>query len=93
MAIKRWRATERRVCKLLGMEHVGGPGQPDCSSGADIAEVKDQRRLVSKSQMQAIIDKPWAEDLPLIVVSTSGFTQGAAKLDDEYEDVWLYEMS
>lgn len=41
--IERWRATEKEICRLLGKKHIGGPGQPDCSGGGEVVEVKAQR--------------------------------------------------
>ncbi len=79
MSMKRWQATEKQVCKLLGKSHIGGPSAPDCSDGVEIVEVKHQRRAVDRSQMKEIISKPWV-DRPLLVAATSRFTPGARKL-------------
>lgn len=80
MSMKRWQATEKQTCKVLGKRHIGGPGAPDCSDGSTVVEVKHQRRPVNKTQMREIADKPWVKDRPLIVAVTSGFTPGARRL-------------
>lgn len=91
--VNKWRMTEQRVCEWLGAEHIGGPGQPDCRRGALVVEVKDwESRRVNRRDLQAIIDKPWVkENDTLIVYSSSGFTDGARELADEYDGVYLFE--
>lgn len=90
--IRRWQATERQVCRALGKTHLGGPGQPDCSGGGELVEVKDQERRVSGHQMESLLEKPWAKDQPLIVASTSGFTRLARDIAAEEGDVFLYKI-
>jgi hypothetical protein len=90
--IERWKATEKEVCKLLGKRHLGGPGQPDCSGGGEVVEVKAQRHRVNQWEMKEILEKPWAQGKPLIVASTSGFTPGAKEVAKLEGDVWLYKV-
>lgn len=92
MAVERWRGTEKDICKALGKRHVGGPGAPDCSGGGEVVEVKAQRKRVDQWQMREILEKPWSQEKPLIVASTSGFTPGARRLAAEHEDVSLYKV-
>lgn len=91
MTQERWRGTEKQICKVLGKRHLGGPGEPDCRGGGEVVEVKHQQRPVNRSQMKDIVDKPWAQDRPLIVASTSGFTPGARRLAGK-EEVHLYKV-
>ncbi len=90
--IERWKATEKKVCKVLRKRHLGGPGRPDCSGGGEVVEVKAQRHRVNQSEMKEILAKPWAQAKPLIVASTSGFTPGAKKVASRKADVWLYKV-
>ncbi len=90
--MERWRATGKEICKELGKRHVGGPGQPDCRGGGEVVEVKHQQRPVNRSQMRDILDKPWGQDHPLVIASTSGFTPGARRLAGKHEDVHLYKV-
>jgi hypothetical protein len=92
MAVERWRGTEKDVCRALGKRHVGGPGQPDCRGGGEVVEVKHQKRPVNQWQMREIVEKPWAEGMPLIVVSTSGFTPGARRMGNR-EDVSMFKLN
>lgn len=89
--MEHWHGTEREICKALGKKHLGGPGEPDCSGGGEVVEVKDQERRLSKSQMREIVNKSWAQDKPLVVVSTSGFTDGAKHIARRHGDVHLYK--
>ena len=91
MKLKHWQSTEIKICRALGKKHIGGPGQPDCSGGGEVVEVKDHARNISKFQMKAIDGKRWAQDKPLIVVSTSGFTDGAKRIAKRHSDVHLYK--
>jgi hypothetical protein len=86
-----WLVTEREVCRLLGAEHVGGRGQPDCRRGAAVIEVKDHRRKVCPDVIRRTMKKPWARGLPLIVVSRSGFSDRAVQFAREHAQVFLYE--
>jgi len=70
---------------------LGGPGRPDCSGGGEVVEVKDQERRLSKTQMRDIMEKRWAESKPLIVVSTSGFSDGAKRIARRHGDVHLFK--
>jgi len=90
--IDRWKAAEKEICRLLRKKHVGGPGQPDCSGGGEVVEVKAQRHRVNQWQMREILSKPWARGIPLIIASTSGFTPGAKELAAERSNVWLYKV-
>jgi len=91
MKSNHWQGTERKVCQALGKKHIGGPGQPDCSGGGEVVEVKDQERRVSKTQMRDIVSKRWVGHKPLIVVSTSGFSDGAKRIARRHGDVHLYK--
>jgi len=92
MAVKQWLAKEKEICKLLGKHHLGGPGQPDCSGGGHVVEIKHQQRPMNRSQMRDTVEKSWAEDKPLIVASTSGFTPGARRLAGGYEDLHMFKI-
>jgi hypothetical protein len=91
MKQKHWEGTERNICAALGKRHLGGPGRPDCSGGGEVVEVKDQERRLSKTQMRDIVEKRWAEDKPLIVVSTSGFSDGAKRIARRHGEVHLFK--
>lgn len=90
MSVKSWEATEKQVCRLLRAEHVGGPGQPDCRLGAGVVEVKDHKDKVDRSILRTTAEKPWARGLPLIVVSTSDFTDGAIAFAKDRGNTFLY---
>src|SRR2546427_299240 len=92
MSVERWFAEEKDICKLLGRRHIGGPGQPDCRGGGEVVEVKHKQRPMNRSQMKETLDKPWAQGVPLIVTSRSGFTPGARRLAYKYEDVTLFTV-
>lgn len=91
MKMNHWRGTEREVCAALGKRHLGGPGRPDCSGGGEVVEVKAQERRVTKFQMREIMEKRWAQSKPLIVASTSGFSEGAKRIAKRHPDVHLYK--
>ena len=91
MAQERWRGTEKQICKVLGKRHLGGPGEPDCRGGGEVVEVKHQKRPMNQSQMKDTVHKRWAQDQPLIVASTSGFTPGARRLAVK-EGVHLFKI-
>ncbi len=91
MKEKHWQGTEREICRALGKRHLGGSGQPDCSGGGEVVEVKDQERRLSKTQMREIAGKRWAQGKPLIVVSTSGFSDGAKRIARRHSDVHLFK--
>jgi hypothetical protein len=91
MPVVDWRAAEEEICKILGAEHVGGPGQPDCRCGAAVVEVKHHTKRVGPNIIRRTMAKPWARGLPLIVVSTSGFSIRAISFAQEHTDVFLYE--
>ena len=93
MPFDTWQGTEREVCKHLGMDHLGGPGRPDCSDGAYVVEVKDHTRRIGVATVRSILEKEWAQDLPVIIVSASGFTEPALQLAEEYEDVLLFHWT
>ncbi len=84
-----WKHEEQETCKLLDMEHLGGPGRPDCGDGDSIVEVKDYKRKLHKGDIARILDKDWARDGPLSIVSTSGFTTSALEYASGYDDVEL----
>lgn len=79
--VQPWQNAERRTCRNLNLEHVGGPGAPDCTDGESIVvDVKHQERDVSLSQLADISRKPWARGKKLLVVATNGgFTEEATE--------------
>ena len=91
MVIKDWLAAEKEVCRLLRAEHVGGPGQPDCRRGAAVVEVKHHNKRIGPDIIRRTMEKPLAQGVPLIVVSTSGFSARAVAFAQEHADVFLYE--
>lgn len=78
------------MCRLLGAEHVGGRGQPDCRLGAAVVEVKHHNKRVGADIIRRTMAKPWAHGLPLIVVSTSGFSDRALAFAQQHTNVFLY---
>lgn len=90
MVIKEWQAAEEEVCRLLGAKHVGGPGQPDCRLGAVVVEVKHHNKRIGPDIIRRTMQKPWARGLPMIVVSTSGFSDRAVAFAQEHAEVFLY---
>lgn len=66
---KRASKTERKVCRSMGREHLGGPGRADCDGGI---EVKDWAR-----KMSAYDVRKEAQKGRKIIVATGGFTDGA----------------
>lgn len=91
MVIKEWQAAEEEVCRLLGAKHVGGRGQPDCRLGAAVVEVKHHNKRIGPDIIRRTMERPWAQGLPLIVVSTSGFSERAVAFAQEHAEVFLYE--
>lgn len=86
-------ATEKQVCELLGAEHVGGPGQPDCRLGALIVvEVKDHQRPIDAGVVRRVVARPWAQGRPVIFVSRSGFTKPAIRLIAERPETFAYHL-
>ena len=77
-----WARTEREVCELLGADHVGGPGRPDCRDGEHVVEVKDYGRRVHLGIVRRTWQKPWVADR-LTIVSTAGFTAGAIEFAED----------
>ncbi|MCA9635211.1 MAG: hypothetical protein KC420_04170 [Myxococcales bacterium] len=76
----KWKKEERRACKLLGADHVGGSGRPDCVGSDFIAEVKAYNgRRVDRGTLRRTRNKHWAAGEQLKFVSTSGYTDGAVE--------------
>ncbi len=74
----KWKQDESRACELLGANHVGGSGRPDCIGENFIAEVKSYNgRRVHKGTLQRTHRKHWAARVQFKFVSVSGFTVGA----------------
>lgn len=92
MAVRIWEATEKEVCRLLGAEHVGGPGQPDCRLGALVVEVKDHERKIDAGIVKRALARPWAQDHAVLFVSRSGFSKPALQLIEDLADVFAYQL-
>lgn len=77
-----WQEAERAACARRGMDHVGGPGAPDCESesGDSVVDVKHQRQPVNAGQVDRIARSPWAQRKAVEIVSDSGFTAPAGDL-------------
>lgn len=76
----KWKRDERRACELLGADHVGGSGRPDCVGPDFIAEVKAYNgRRVDRGTLRRTHKKRWAAGERIKFVSTSGYTDGAVE--------------
>ncbi len=86
--LKTAEVVEKEACKFLNLPHKGGPGNPDCTDGAVVADVKNRARPVDASTIRQVAATKWAQDKPLIVASTpkggvNPFTPGAVKAAEE----------
>lgn len=72
-----WQRAEQRACERRGLEHVGGPGKPDCRGDGKVVDVKHQQRPVNRSQVRRVASRPWARGTDVEMVSASGYTSGA----------------
>ena len=87
-----WEKTESQACNILGMEHVGGSGNPDCVDKEKsnlIAEVKDYSRNLNVHDYNTIKKKPWAKGKKLIIVAKNGCSKNAIEEANKDSDVVL----
>lgn len=85
--VKRWKATEKEICRLLGKKHVAVPADLT----GEVVEMKAQHHKLNMWQMCEILRKPWTCGKPLIVATTSGFTPGAREVVGRRRSVWMFK--
>ncbi len=84
-----WQKSERLACKILGMEHIGGPKNPDCKGKNIVVEVKDYRRNFNTHDLSVIRKKSWAQNKNLIVPVINGCTPQVKKHAEGIPEVEL----
>lgn len=84
--------SEQALLDALGIKDLAGNDVPDCSHGALLIRFNSKSK-VSESEVQEAINQEWKGDLPVILVSDSGFTSGALESSSEFEDAHLFAPS
>ena len=85
-------ATEDELLKTLGVSDLAGSDVPDCSMGVILIRFKKDAQ-VPIEELSRVLRETWMGDLPVVLVSKSGFTPQALQSVSEYEDAHLFAPS
>ncbi|MGH7410025.1 MAG: hypothetical protein ACREJ6_03035 [Candidatus Methylomirabilis sp.] len=85
--------SEEALLKELGITELAGSDVPDCSMGVFLVRFTKASKVTAADIAEALKEEKWTGDLPLVLVSRSGFTPDAISSTSEFEDAHVFAPS
>jgi hypothetical protein len=80
---------EEELRKALGVSDLAGSDVPDCAEGVILIRFNKPAPVMADDVARAL-ERDWKGDLPVVLVSNSGFAPDVLPAVSEYEDAHLF---